>query len=170
VSLEHLWAGWRSAYVGDDAARRPDPTGEGSLFEQILDSDLPDAETFVVHRGATAAVLLNIYPYTSGHLMVLPNRAVAGLTDLERDEHAEVWDLVRDATAALDAAYHCEGINIGLNLGVAGGAGVPDHLHVHVVPRWSGDTNFMTAVAGVRVLPEPLPVTWGKVVAHWPGH
>lgn len=168
MSLEHLWAGWRGAYVSDESARRPDPDREGSLFEQILASDLPDDETFVVHRGRTGAVLLNIYPYTSGHLMVLPNRAVAGLADLESAEHAELWDLVRDATVALERAYECEGINVGLNLGVAGGAGVPGHLHVHVLPRWSGDTNFMTSVAGVRVLPEPLAETWRKLTEQWP--
>jgi ATP adenylyltransferase len=168
VSLEHLWAGWRTAYVADDAARQPDPDVEGSLFEQILTSDRPDDETFVVHRGETCAALLNIYPYTSGHLMVLPRRAVVMLTDLTADEERELWTTVRDATVALDAAYACEGMNIGVNLGGAGGAGVPGHLHVHVLPRWSGDTNFMTAVANVRVLPEPLDVTWRKLRDHWP--
>jgi ATP adenylyltransferase len=168
VSLEHLWAGWRTAYVQDDAARQPDATRAGSLFEQILAVDRPDDETYVVFRGDTCAVLLNIYPYTSGHLMVVPVRAVADLVDLTPDEERELWALVRDATVALTAAYRCEGLNVGLNLGVAGGAGVPGHLHVHVLPRWSGDTNFMTSVAGVRVLPEPLDETWRKVREHWP--
>lgn len=168
MSLEQLWAGWRSAYVADESARRPDPDGAGSLFEQILASDLPDDETFIVHRGRTGAALLNIYPYTSGHLMVLPNRAVAGLGDLTPEEHTELWDLVRDATVTLERAYECEGINVGLNLGLAGGAGVPGHLHVHVLPRWAGDTNFMTSVAAVRVLPEPLDVTWRRLTDAWP--
>lgn len=168
MSLEHLWAGWRSVYVADDAARRPDPSREGSLFEQILTSGLPDDQTYVVRRTATCAVLLNIYPYTTGHLMVLPRRAAPALVDLTGDEEAELWATVREATVALEAAYRCDGINVGVNLGEAGGAGVPGHLHVHVLPRWAADTNFMTSIANVRVLPEPLDVTWQKLRDHWP--
>jgi ATP adenylyltransferase len=168
VSLEHLWATWRSAYVATDAARQPAPDRDGSLFEQILTSDLPDEQTFVVRRTPTCAVLLNIYPYTSGHLMVLPQRAAAGLADLTPDEERELWALVRQATVALESAYSCEGLNVGINLGAAGGAGIPGHLHVHVLPRWGGDTNFMTSVADTRVLPESLVETWAKVRAAWP--
>lgn len=169
MGLEHLWAGWRTAYVADDSARQPDPSREGSLFEQILTSGLPDDETYVVRRGPTCAVLLNIYPYTTGHLMVMPQRAVPALTGLTPDEERELWTLVREATVALESAYRCEGMNIGVNLGEAGGAGVPGHLHVHVLPRWAADTNFMTSVANVRVLPEPLEDTWRKLREHWPG-
>ncbi len=167
--LAHLWAGWRSTYINavsapDDTSLAPDASG--SLFERIL--RLPDDEAFVVHRGAHCSVLLNAYPYTSGHVLVLPNRAVAELEDLSQDELVELAALTRDAVVAVKAAYRCEGVNTGMNLGSAGGAGVPDHLHAHVLPRWAGDTNFMTSVALARVLPEPLDETWRKLTAAWP--
>jgi ATP adenylyltransferase len=112
--------------------------------------------------------VLNAYPYGSGHLLVVPNRAVADLADLDADEGAELWTTVTDAVAAVRAAYAPDGVNVGLNLGSAAGAGVPDHLHVHVLPRWAADANFMTAVAETRVLPEPLAVTHRKVTDAWP--
>lgn len=168
-SLDHLWAGWRHAYINavsepDDTSLDPDETG--SLFERILRR--PDDEAFVVHRGPTCSVLLNAYPYTSGHVLVLPNRAVAELEQLTADELTEMAALTRDAVVALKAAYRCEGVNVGTNLGRAAGAGVPTHLHTHVLPRWEGDSNFMTSVALTRVLPEPLDVTWRKLVDAWP--
>lgn len=167
MSIERLWAGWRLAYVESAPSDGVD-AGPGSLFERILGSGRPDRETYVVWRGRTCAALLNAYPYTNGHLMVLPRRAVADLAALTDDEHHELWDGVRAAVAALTAAYRPEGVNVGLNLGPASGAGVPDHLHVHVLPRWRGDTNFMTTVAETRVLPEALDATWAKVRAAWP--
>jgi ATP adenylyltransferase len=174
MGLERLWAGWRSAYVAGDgvdvAGDEPGAAspGEGSLFERILTSGLPDERTFVLWRGQTCAALLNIYPYTTGHLMVLPRRAAADLDELEPDESAELWLGVQLAVRALRAAYQPEGINVGANLGTAAGAGVPDHLHLHVLPRWSGDTNFMTALAETRVLPESLEQTWRKLREAWP--
>jgi len=99
---------------------------------------------------------------------VLPNRAAAELEDLSPDELAEMATLTRDAVVALKAAFRCEGVNVGTNLGRAAGAGVPTHLHTHVLPRWEGDSNFMTSVALTRVLPEPLDVTWRKLVEAWP--
>lgn len=168
--LDHLWAGWRSAYIDsvttDHARLAPDATG--SLFERILGSGLTDEESYVVFRGATCSALLNAYPYTNGHLLILPNRAVPDLEDLTPDEQIELWAVTRDAVVAIKAAYHCDGINLGMNLGKAGGAGVPDHLHVHVLPRWEGDTNFMTTVAETRVLPESLGDCWRKLRAAWP--
>ena len=168
TALDHLWAGWRHSYINavneDDAVLAPDETG--SLFERIL--RLSDAEGMVVHRGATCSVLLNAYPYTNGHLLVLPNRAVADYDALTDDELVELSRLQRDAVVALRTAYRCDGVNVGLNLGRAAGAGVPDHVHAHVLPRWDADSNFMTAVANTRVLPEPLDETWRKVRAAWP--
>lgn len=170
--LARLWAGWRSAYIArittDDAEIRTDAEGQ-SLFERILTAEVPDDESFVVHRGAAVSVLLNAFPYGSGHLLVLPNRAVADLAGLDPTESAELWATVHDAVAAVRAAYEPDGVNVGLNLGSAAGAGVPDHLHVHVLPRWGADANFMTAVAETRVLPEPLVETYRKVTDAWPG-
>ncbi len=167
--LDHLWAGWRLSYI--TAVTQPDDTSldpdeNGSLFERVL--ALSDDEGMVVHRGATCSVLLNAYPYTSGHLLVVPNRAVAELEGLTDQELEEMSHLSRDAVIALKGAYRCDGVNVGLNLGRAAGAGVPDHLHTHVLPRWDADSNFMTAVALARVLPEPLDATLEKVRAAWP--
>jgi len=167
--MDHLWAGWRHAYITavsepDDTSLDPDETG--SLFERILRR--PDEEAFVVHRGAACSVLLNAFPYTSGHMLVLPNRAVAEMEDLTAEELTGMAELTRDAVVALKAAYRCEGVNVGTNLGKAAGAGVPSHLHTHVLPRWEGDSNFMTSVAMTRVLPEPLDVTWRKLHDAWP--
>jgi ATP adenylyltransferase len=170
-ALARLWAGWRTTYItrvtDDDAEVRPDADGR-SLFERILASDLPDPESGVLRRRTRCFAVLNAFPYGSGHLMVLPNRAVPDLADLDADEAGELWGLVHEAVAAIRAAYRPDGVNVGLNLGVGAGAGVPDHLHVHCLPRWSGDTNFMTAVAETRVLPEPLSVSWAKLDAAWP--
>ena len=135
---------------------------------RLVAPDVPDREGHVLWRGRRAAAVLNAYPYTSGHLMVLPTRHVGDLEDLEPDEAAELWDGVRRAVVALKTAYRPGGINLGANLGRAAGAGVPGHLHLHALPRWEGDTNFMTAVADVRVLPEALDDTWAKLRAAWP--
>jgi ATP adenylyltransferase len=170
--LARLWAGWRTAYIErittDDAEVRPDDEGR-SLFERILASDLPDEESHIVWRGPTCFAVLNAYPYGSGHLLVLPNRAVPKLDLLTPAEATELWATVHRAVAAIEAAYEPDGVNVGLNLGAGAGAGVPDHLHVHCLPRWSADTNFMTAVAETRVLPEPLHVSAEKLRAAWPG-
>lgn len=166
--LDHLWAGWRSSYLQtlthDPTSLRPDAAG--SLFERIL--ALGDDEGLVVRRAARCSVLLNAYPYSAGHLMVVPNAACADLTDLDSATHRQLWDLVRSSVAAVRTAYRCDGVNVGANLGAGAGAGVPDHLHVHVVPRWAGDTNFMTTTAGTRVLPEPLTETLRRVRGAWP--
>jgi ATP adenylyltransferase len=171
VSLDHLWAGWRTGYIdqvsNDDTPLRSDGDGR-SLFERILASDEPDEKTYIVWRGDACFALLNAYPYGSGHLMVLPKRAVADLEALTTGEASELWQAVTSAVRAIKAAYRPDGVNVGLNLGHGAGAGVPDHLHVHCLPRWAGDTNFMTAVAETRVLPEPLDLTWRRLREHWP--
>jgi ATP adenylyltransferase len=169
--VDHLWAGWRMPYIrGESGHQERDvsvPEGK-SLFEAILESGLPDEETFIVWRGAHCFALLNAYPYTSGHVMVLPNRAAPMLSDLTDEEYSELWHGVRLATEAVTAALRPAGMNVGANLGEGAGAGFPDHLHVHVVPRWPGDTNFMTAVANVRVLPEALADSWLRIRDAWP--
>ena len=182
MGLDRLWAGWRSSYIesihdappAPEAGASPAPGSAelgpvvppGSLFEEVLRLD--DEVGFVVHRGEWCSVLLNAYPYTNGHLLVVPNRAVPGLADLTADEHAELWELVRAGVTAIERAYGCDGVNLGMNLGKAAGAGVPDHLHAHVLPRWDGDTNFMTVVAETRVMPETLSSSWRKLRAAWP--
>jgi len=167
VTLEHLWAGWRTAYVS--AAGAEGPQDEGCVFCRILASGEPDDVTKVVWRspGGDVVAMLNAYPYTSGHLMVMPVRHAASLDDLDAGEAAEVWATVQSAVRSLQAAYSPDGINLGANLGRAAGAGIPGHVHVHVLPRWTGDTNFMTTVAGVRVMPESLDESWSKVTAAW---
>jgi len=167
--LDQIWAGWRLSYI--TSVTRPedtslDPDEQGSLFERIL--SLSDDDGMIVHRGASCSVVLNAYPYTSGHLLVVPNRAVAELESLSEEELGEMALLSRDCVLALKQAYRCDGVNVGMNLGRAAGAGVPDHLHTHVLPRWDADSNFMTSVALARVLPEPLDATLEKVRAAWP--
>ena len=177
MSLDHLWAGWRSQYVtstGAGAVPAEDPGAPRSedphhcVFCRLGASGPPSADNGVLWRGATAYAVLNAYPYASGHLMVLPLRHVGSLGDLTDDEAAELWSAARRGVAALEAGLGPEGINLGANLGEAAGAGIPGHLHLHAVPRWSGDTNFMTAVAGTRVLPETLAVTWHRLHGAWP--
>ncbi|HEX9682297.1 MAG TPA: HIT domain-containing protein [Acidimicrobiales bacterium] len=166
--LDHLWTGWRHEYVtsvpdADDV----DTGGSACVFCRILASGLTDDETFVVHRGSTAFAILNAYPYSTGHLLVLPFRHVRGLDELTDEESEEVWGITRRATEVVGSVYDPEGVNIGFNIGRAAGAGIPGHVHGHVVPRWSGDTNFMTSVANTRVLPEALDVTWSKMRQAW---
>ena len=176
-ALDHLWAGWRAEFVGSagpdshhekDAKKAQDAAG--CVFCGLLASGLPDEQIHVVWRHGSGLVLavLNAYPYTSGHLMVLPSRHVADLEGLEAEERAQVWEGVRAAVQAVKAAYKPQGVNLGANLGKAAGAGIPGHFHMHVVPRWGGDTNFMTAVADARVLPEPLSESATKLRRAWP--
>ena len=142
--------------------------GEGSLFTQILQSGLSDDETHIVHRGLLTFVILNAFPYTPGHLMVLPYREISNLEDLTADEHTELWATVTDAVHAVKTAYAPAGVNVGINLGRPAGGSVSEHLHVHVVPRWLGDSNFMTAIAEARTLPEALSQTASKLRTAWP--
>lgn len=165
MTLDRLWAGWRSEYI-EDVTSTTD--ANRSVFRRILESGLADDETHIVWRGEHTFAILNRYPYISGHVLVMPYREVGELEQLTDDERAELWNAVERAVAAIKQAYRPDGLNVGMNLGAAAGAGVPDHLHVHVMPRWSADSNFMTAVAETRVLPESLPVTWVKLRAAWP--
>jgi ATP adenylyltransferase len=153
--VEHLWAPWRLKYV----------TGAGGIVEGCVFCAGADTsrDDLVLIRESACYVILNLYPYNNGHLMVVPNRHVATLAATTGDEQAELMRLTRYAEIALTEAYTPQGINIGVNLGRPAGAGVLDHLHVHVVPRWNGDTNFMTVVGNVRVLPEDLGATAAKL-------
>jgi ATP adenylyltransferase len=153
--MDRLWSPWRLAYV--TAAQHPP-------ISCIFCNAAADPEAaLVVHRGRHCFVILNLYPYNNGHLMVAPVRHINTLTSLLPEEQAEVMAMARWSEMALMEAYRPQGINVGINLGKAAGAGIEDHLHVHLVPRWAGDTNFMTAVGDTRVLPEALDQTTARL-------
>ncbi len=171
--LERLWNGWRNAYVSSGgavggASADDVELGRGSVFTRILHSGLPDDETHIVHRGDHVFAILNAFPYAPGHLLIVPYREVADLEALEPAEAAELWGTVTDAVVAVKRAYAPEGVNVGVNLGKPAGGSVSDHIHVHVVPRWTGDSNFMTALANTRTIPEALPDTAAKLRTAWP--
>ena len=149
MTLDRLWTPWRLAYV----------TGGAKSADCVFCTALatPDAESLILFRGTTCFVILNLFPYNNGHVMVVPIRHIASLVDATGEELAELMELTRRTELALREAYAPHGLNMGINLGKAAGAGVLDHLHLHVVPRWNGDTNFMTIVGQTRVLPEELP-------------
>jgi len=164
TGLDRLWAGWRTEYVAAASA----PADGACVFCGILESGLPDDETYVLWRGERTFAILNAFPYTSGHMLLMPYREVPDLEHLDDAEGAELWAAVRAAVVAIKAAYGPQGVNVGMNLGEAAGAGIPGHLHVHVLPRWNADSNFMTSIAETRVLPEPLDETWAKLRDAWP--
>jgi ATP adenylyltransferase len=173
--LERLWNGWRAAYVTSGGAAGgvsadDVESGRGSVFTRILAARLPDVDTHIVHRGEHVFAILNAFPYSVGHTLILPYREVAAIEALTPGETAELWATVTDAVVAMKAAYRPEGINVGINLGKPAGGSVSEHLHVHVVPRWTGDSNFMTATANTRTLPEALPDSAAKLRASWPAH
>ena len=167
MSLEQLWAGWRHEYVSTAGKAERAGVDDGCVFCRIVDSGQPSEDNGVVWRGELSLAVLNAYPYASGHLLVLPLRHVAGLDELTAAESVDLWETTREAAATVCAAYDPDGLNLGANLGRAAGAGIPRHLHLHVVPRWSGDTNFMTAVASVRVMPQSLAQSWRTLHAAW---
>jgi ATP adenylyltransferase len=164
MPLERLWAGWRSDYVSDPDTGRED---KGCVMCNLV-AAADDHAALVLERTPTTIAMMNLYPYGSGHLMVAPVRHVASYEDLSDDENIDIARAQLRALRAIRAAYGPDGVNVGANLGRAAGAGVPGHLHVHLLPRWNGDTNFMTTVAEVRVLPESLRAGYDKLQAAWP--
>jgi ATP adenylyltransferase len=163
VSLERIWAGWRSGYVSSVDAK-PD---DGCVFCRLAEAEDRKA-ALVLEVTDETVTAMNLYPYGSGHLLVAPRRHVADLEALSGAESAAFMAAQQRAIRALKAAYDPDGLNLGANLGRAAGAGIPAHLHAHVLPRWNGDTNFMTSIAGVRVLPEDLQTGYDKILAAWP--
>ncbi|HJR58869.1 MAG TPA: HIT domain-containing protein [Vicinamibacterales bacterium] len=153
--MERLWTPWRLAYVSGG--------GESAACVFCAAPEDEDAAPLVLFRGRTCFIILNLFPYNNGHLMIVPRRHVASLTDASPEELSELIELARRAEIALTEAYAPHGMNMGINLGKPAGAGVPGHLHMHVLPRWNGDTNFMTVVGQTRVLPEELPQTAEKL-------
>jgi ATP adenylyltransferase len=154
--LKRLWAPWRMAWIA--ATKTP----AGCVFCKARDGG-NDRDAFVLTRGEHAFLILNAYPYASGHLMVVVNRHVGALVDASAAELTDAMRLIQRAMTALSAEYGPDGFNVGLNQGWAAGAGIEDHLHVHVVPRWGGDANFVSVVGDTRVLPEALDTTWQRL-------
>ena len=151
--MERLWSPWRLDYVTGLAKE----TSDACVF--CVAQVQAEAESLVVTRGQTCFVVLNLYPYNNGHIMVVPNRHIGSLAEASSQELSELMLLTRRAEIALTEAYRPHGMNLGINLGRPAGAGVPGHLHMHLVPRWDGDTNFMTVVGATRVVPEEPPQT-----------
>lgn len=160
VNLETIWTPWRMKYIQDP---HDDTECAFCLAAQMEDGP----ENLVFYRGRDIFMILNRYPYTSGHVMCVPYMHVSQMADLKPHAHHEMMDLAVKAMDVLQAVYHPEGFNIGMNLGKVAGAGIEDHLHLHIVPRWGGDTNFMSSVGQTRVLPEFLSDTYRRVKEAW---
>jgi ATP adenylyltransferase len=164
MSLERIWAGWRVPYIEGVTAG---PGEHDACLFCDLAAAAPD-EALVLARDDLVFAVMNAYPYVSGHLMLAPLRHEADLEGLSAGEAAALMTMTQRATAALKSAYRPDGLNVGANFGRAAGAGVPGHVHLHALPRWNGDTNFMTTVAEARVLPEDLRTSWQRLRAAWP--
>ena len=159
---QRIWAPHRKEYLASEAGNYTDDTCPFCLCQ-----DVDDAQGLIVHRGTNAFVVMNKYPYASGHLMVCTNRHVSMYDQLESHETAEVSELTQKAMATLRTVSHCQGFNIGMNQGTVAGAGVAGHLHQHIVPRWANDSNFMPIVAGTRVMPELIEQTRALLSEAW---
>lgn len=157
--MDRMWAPWRYTYI--KSARE----GSGECIFVELPAQSDDRKNLILYRGQTAFVIMNAFPYNNGHLMVAPYKHTSDLGELNDAELLEIQQLVRNCVRWLSAAYRPEGFNIGVNLGRAAGAGIEDHLHWHIVPRWSGDTNFMPVVGEVRVLPQSLEESYDSIKA-----
>jgi ATP adenylyltransferase len=158
--MENLWSPWRMKYVTDG-------DNSGSCVFCTARGQQDDAGNLIVHRGTTCYTILNRYPYTSGHVMVVPFVHVSGIDLLTPEVRFEMIEMVNTAVGVLRAVYQPEGFNIGINMGVAGGAGISEHAHIHIVPRWAGDTNFMSTTGETRVIPEDLGVTFQRISSNW---
>jgi ATP adenylyltransferase len=159
--MDILWSPWRYAYIksGENASNEP----RGCVLCGILSNNASDKDNFILYRGKFNFVVLNIYPYISGHLMVVPFAHIAELDQAEKNITNELMDLTKRCQTILRDTYQPHGFNIGINQGKAAGAGVAEHLHQHVLPRWVGDANFMTAIGETRTIPEDLRTTYKKL-------
>lgn len=158
--MDVLWSPWRYDYIRSSGG---DVKDKGCVFCTILSNSASDEENFILKRAEFNFVILNIYPYTSGHLMIVPYDHLSLLTDAGRSTTDEMMELTKQAQAAISEAYSPGGINLGMNLGKAAGAGVEAHFHMHVLPRWVGDANFLTAIGQTRSIPESLETTYQKL-------
>jgi ATP adenylyltransferase len=160
--MDRLWSPWRSSHIESFKGSRTSDGPEGSLFSRLLAEDR-DEDNLILWRGRHVFVIMNLYPYNNGHLMIVPTREVEHYEDLRAEEHVAVAETIAWCIRWIRHALEPEGFNVGMNLGQAAGAGIPRHLHVHVVPRWNGDTNFMPTVGDVKVIPEALRDTFRKL-------
>jgi len=156
--LERLWSPWRSEYIASG-----DANSEGCVFCVIKEARDRDETNFVLYRGSFSFIVLNIYPYTTGHLLIVPLDHVGELESAPKETTDEMMDLTKRSQRVLRDAYKPSGFNIGMNLGRVAGAGISDHIHIHVLPRWTGDTNFMSTVGQTRVISEELTTTYRKL-------
>ena len=161
--MDVLWSPWRYDYIKSGEA--PAAENKGCVFCSILENSASDEENFIIHRAEFNFVILNIYPYTSGHLMVIPYEHQAEISEITTESSNEMMDLAKKTQKAIKEIYQPEGFNLGMNLGKAAGAGVAGHLHLHILPRWVGDVNFMTAIGQTRTIPETLQTTYEKLKA-----
>ena len=157
--MERLWSPWRAKYIASGV----DSQAEGCVFCRIGSDPEHDESNFVLHRADHGFVVLNIFPYITGHLMIVPYLHTSELDSVPKEISDELMDLAKRSQTVLREVYSPLGFNLGMNLGAAAGAGIADHLHIHLLPRWSGDTNFMTTVGETRVLPESLETTYAKL-------
>ena len=156
--MDVLWSPWRYDYVSG----RGD-SGSGCVFCDILSDSATNEEKYILKRAEFNFVILNIYPYATGHLLIVPYTHIAELDQADKPTTDEMMDLTKRSRSALSQVYSLEGFNLGMNLGKSAGAGVAEHFHMHVVPRWSGDVNFITAVGETRTMPESLHTTYEKL-------
>jgi ATP adenylyltransferase len=161
--LERLWSPWRARYIASGV----DAQSDGCVFCRMANDPEHDESNFVLHRAAHGFIVLNLYPYISGHLMIVPYLHTAEFDAAPKEITDELMDLTKRSQTALREVYAPHGFNMGMNLGAAAGAGIADHMHIHLLPRWSGDTNFMTTVGESRVLPEDLATTYAKLQKHF---
>lgn len=157
--MDRLWSPWRGEYIASGA----DSEGNGCVFCRIASEPERDESTFVLYRAKHSFIVLNRYPYITGHLMIVPYLHTSEFDSAPKEITNELMDQAKRSQTALREVYSPAGFNLGMNLGTAAGAGITDHMHIHLLPRWSGDTNFMTTVAGARVLPESLETTYKKL-------
>jgi ATP adenylyltransferase len=158
--LDRIWAPWRSEYIASSDSADAQP--QGCIFCR-LHSDNNDEASFIIHRAAHNFIVLNAYPYTSGHLLIVPYEHISELDAAPKETTDELMDLTKRSQTALRDAYQPEGFNMGMNLGRPAGAGIADHIHIHILPRWIGDTNFMTTSGDTRIISEDLRTTYQKL-------
>lgn len=163
--MEMMWAPWRGDYISGSADQNKLKT-EGCVFCEALKTK-NDEDRYIIYRGKNAFVILNLYPYNNGHMMIIPNQHISKAEMMDFDTRYEVMDLIIKAEIVLYQVYKPHGINIGANIGAAAGAGIAQHMHFHILPRWNADVNFMTTVANTRVVPESLEISWQKIRKAW---